>query len=181
MMMKRDEGGELRPPRWELEEGSVDEVSAVLADRAITRAQAIKLGGAALLAGTGMLLFQSPADARKRHKKHRRRRRRKAQVAPVDPLQQVTGTPLPISLSVTNPGSTPLTISNVKLLGADGAVVDPTLPVTIAPGATATIPITVTYDPSSPLVDAGELRLFENGTPVTVTNGNTDGNVDLSF
>ncbi len=73
----------------------------------------------------------------------------------------LAGTPIPIDMSVTNPGSTSLMISNVKLLGAEGAVADPTLPVTIAPGAAATIPVTVTYYPSSPLVDAGDLRLFD--------------------
>ena len=71
MLMKRDDGGELRPPQWELEEGSYDDVATMLADGTITRARAIKLAGATLLAGTGlMMLFQSPAEA------GRRRRRR---------------------------------------------------------------------------------------------------------
>ena len=178
MLMKRDEGGELRPPRWELEEGSFDEVSAVLAEGTITRAQAIKLGGAALLAGTGMLLFQSPADARKRHK--RRRRRRKAQVSP-DPVPVVpsTGTAL---VNITNPSDRPLTISGAELLDSNGSLVtatDLTDPVTIDPHTT--VPVTFTFDPTAPLVDAGQLRLLDaSGTPITVENGNTQGNVDVT-
>ena len=177
MLMKRDEGGELRPPRWELEEGSFDEVSAVLAEGTITRAQAIKLGGAALLAGTGMLLFQSPADARKRHKRHRRRRR-KAQVSP-DPVPIV---PAGTVLNITNPSDRPLTISGAELLDSNGSLVtatDLTDPVTIDPHTT--VPVTFTFDPTAPLVDAGQLRLLDaSGTPITVENGNTQGNVDVT-
>ncbi len=189
MLMKRGEDGELRPPRWELEESSYDDVATMLADGTITRARAIKLAGAALLGGALTVLWTDEADARRRRKK-KRRRRRKARVttAPsstntLNSLPPVAGEAIPITLAVTNPSdSNPLTISNVKLLGAEGAVVDPTLPVTIAPGATAEIPITITYSPSSPLVDAGELRLYDgSGVPVEVTNGNTSGNVDLTF
>ena len=93
MLMNRDEGGELRPPRWEIEEDSFDEVSAVLAEGTITRAQAIKLGGGALLAGTGMLLVQSPADARRRHKRCRREKKVTATPNQVDFGQQPVGIP----------------------------------------------------------------------------------------
>jgi hypothetical protein len=188
MLMSRDEGGELRPPEWELEESSYDDAAAMLADGTITRARAIKLAGATLLGGALTVLWTDEADARRRRRK--KRRRRKARVTPTPstlPQQQqdALGNPVAneIVLSVTNPSdSKPLTISDVKLLGAEGAVVDPTVPVTIAPGATVDIPITVTYDPSSPLVDAGELRLYDgSGVPVQVTNGNTSGNVDLNF
>jgi hypothetical protein len=179
MLMKRDEGGELRPPQWELEDGSsLGELSASLTEGTMTRAQTLKLGGAALLAGTGMmLLFQSPADARKRHKKHRRRRR-KAQVSP-DPVPIV---PAGTVLNITNPSDRPLTISGAQLLGSNGSLVTATdlnPPVTIEPHAT--VPVTFTFDPTAPLVDAGQLRLLDaSGTPITVENGNTQGNVDVT-
>ncbi len=182
--MKRDEGGELRPSQRELEEGSYDDAATLLADGTITRARALKLAGAALAGSALTLLWPAEADARNRRRRRKKRRRRKARVTTSpSTVPQQTDTPIPITLTVTNPSdSRPLTISDVKLLGAEGAVVDPTVPVTIAPGATVNIPITLTYDPSSPLVDAGELRLYDgSGVPVEVTNGNTLGNVDLNF
>ena len=39
MLMKRGEDGERRPSRWELEEGSNDDVATMLVDGTITRAK----------------------------------------------------------------------------------------------------------------------------------------------
>ncbi len=148
----------------------------------ITRSRAIKLAGAALAGSALTILWPAGADARREKKRPRRRRKARVTTDPTT-LPKEAGTPIPVTLNVTNPSDgDPLTVSDVKVFGAEGAVVDPTVPVTIAPGDTATIPIAVTYSPSSPLVDAGELRLYDgSGVPVEVTNGNTSGNVDLNF
>jgi hypothetical protein len=178
LLMKRDESGEIRLSREELENGSFDDVAAVLAEETITRGRAIKLAGAALLGGACTLLWPGEADARKK-KRRRRRRRRKARVETPAPLPRhdaEAGTPIPITLNVTNPagpGGPDLTISEVRLVDANGTVLAPALPVTIEPGETAQIPVTVTYEPTSPLIDAGELRLFEGGVAV--------GDVSLSL
>ena len=178
--MKRDEGGELRSPRWELEEGSFEEVPAVLAEGTITRAQAIKLGGAAILAGTGMLLFQSPADARKRHKKRRHRRKKKVTSTPdqVDFDQQPVGTPsTPQTVPVTNNQDTDpvyVSLSPEALNGgfefANGF--NPSLP--ILPGTTVDVPIKFT--PTTPGVQTGQLVISD--TPDAT--GNTLKVVDLT-
>ena len=195
MLMKRDDGGELRPPQRGLEEGSYDDVATMLADGTITRARAIKLAGATLLAGTGMMaLFQSPADARKK-KRRGRRRRRKARVeqqAPVSPTQfvPIPDTDLftaPVVFEVTNPSDKPLTISDVEVVGGEG-LADASLlngeSVTIAPNASEFV--TVNLSTSDPLVDAGSLQFIAgNGLPVTVVDANDDvvgdGDIDLAF
>ena len=192
--MKRDEGGEFRLPQGELEDRSFGDLTVGLTDVTITRSRAIKLAGAALAGSALTILWPAEADARRRRRRNKRRRRKaRVTTAPtstntLNSLPPVAGSAIPIILAVTNPSdSKPLTISNIELLGADGTVLAPSLSpdgVTIAPGTTANIPITVTYDPDSPLVDAGQLKLYdgrEPAVPVEVTNGNTDGNVDLTF
>jgi hypothetical protein len=92
MVMKNDEGGEVRPPQGELggssfDGQSFDELAAGLADGTITRARAIKLAGAALV-GSALTLFWpagaegqeegvEPAGRRERRRRRRRRERRR--------------------------------------------------------------------------------------------------------
>jgi hypothetical protein len=119
--MKRDEDGELRPPRWELEESSYDDAATMLVGGTITRARAIKLAGAALLSGTGlMMLFQSPAEAGRRRKKRRRRRRRTSTSRVRTNRRRVrfrdtpVGTTSPVEkVTTTNPGTQPISIDPV--------------------------------------------------------------------
>jgi len=187
MLIKRDEGGELRPSRWELEESSVDELSVMLTEETITRARAIKLAGAALLAGTGMMtLFQSPAEARKRRRR-RKKRRRKARVTP-DPVplpnetnnitfsvENLTGGLLP-PIAGAEVLSGPFEISLLgqePILGQESLVrFEQPIAVFDVPGTTvdAEVPLTITVLEDG--VQSGELRLFD-------ANGNTVDVVDL--
>jgi hypothetical protein len=192
MLTNRDEGGELRPPQWELEDGSFDEPSPGLAEGTITRAQAIKLAGAALLGGALTVLWADEADARKRRRK-KRRRRRKAQVT--DPLPLPVPVPnvenpgiISITFPVLNLGDKDLEIGDVKVVdGGNDGLADAELlngPVTIEAGQTE--PVTVNLTVTSPLIETGELRLIENdasGTPITVIdeNGVTVGDIGLDF
>jgi hypothetical protein len=148
--MKRDESGEIRPSQEELEVGSIDDLAAGLTEVTMTRSRAIKLAGAALLGGTGMMmLFQSPAEARRR----RRKRRRKVSSDPAQP--QFTAQPGgedTKTVEITNHQDTPVyilpdagsgTSFSVSLPGVSGPL---TQPVEIAPGAT--VPVEVTFSPA---------------------------------
>ena len=76
MLMKKDEGTEVRAPQNELvERVSFDDLDTELADRTITRSQAIKLAGAAFVGFALTLFLPEAADARHRGRRHRRRRR----------------------------------------------------------------------------------------------------------
>ena len=76
MLMKKDEGREVRALQNELvERVSFDDLATELADRTITRSQAIKLAGAALVGFALTLFLPEAADARHRGRRHRRRRR----------------------------------------------------------------------------------------------------------
>ncbi len=192
--MKRDEGGELRPPQWELEESSFDDLAVGLTDVTITRSRAIKLAGAALAGSALTLLWPAEADARRRRKK-RRRRRRKAVVnnnpATVSPSGTDGGGTT--TISITNPSDTrDLIVSGAQLLDSagnlvsTGGLIDPltgatlTDPVTIAPNDTADVGLTF----AGPLVGADSLRLFDgSGNPITVLNpdGTVAGDVDVNL
>jgi hypothetical protein len=182
VLMKRDVDGEIRPSREELEAASLGDPAASLAGVSVTRARAIKLAGAALAGSAFGLLWAAEADARKK-KRRRKKRRRKARVTP-NPVQPVaSGTPT--VLNIMNPSDKPLTISGVQLLDSAGGLLetqnltDPVTggPVTIAPHTT--VPVTVTFD--DPLVDGSSLRLLDGmSRPITVTNGDTSGNVPVS-
>jgi hypothetical protein len=182
--MKRDEGGEIRPSREELEGGSFDDLAAELADGTITRARAIKLAGAALFGGALTLLWPGEADARKRrrrrHRRHRRPRRRRARVTNPQP---VTVTPGDNTFNVKNPGSRALTIEKVQVLDSDGDVIAVKRlvggPVTIKPGKT--LPVTVNLD-ANDLLNADKLRLIDGrGIAVTVIDdeGVEVGDIDV--
>jgi hypothetical protein len=78
--MKKDEGREVRAPQNEfVERVSFDDLATELADRTITRSQAIKLAGAALVGFSLTLFLPGPAGARHR-RRHRRRRRRNTNI-----------------------------------------------------------------------------------------------------
>jgi hypothetical protein len=173
--MKRDEGGGLRLPE-ELETSSFDEVSAVLAEGTITRGRAIKLAGAALLAGSGMMaLFQSPAEARRRK---RRRRRKKVTATPEQPrFEAQPGASDTKTVTITNhqDGTSAYLLPDTgsgndfsfSVPGVSGPITEP---VEIAPGAS--VPVTVTFAPdasASPGVQTGSLTLVDadvSGEPV---------------
>jgi len=75
-VMKKDEGREVRALQNDLvERVSFDDLATELAHRTITRSQAIKLAGAALVGFALTLFLPEAADARHR-RRHRRRRRR---------------------------------------------------------------------------------------------------------
>ena len=174
------------------EEFSSEDPATRLADGVVTRAQALKLAG---FGGAGFLftlLWPADADARRRgrrKKKKRRRSRRTAEVTPTpNPLEVNPGTPF--TLTITNPSdSSPLIVSEVRLLDSSGKVIaieDLTDPVTIAPNGMEVVPVTITVDdlldPNDSLVDAEKLRLIDGrGVPITVVdeNGVTVGTGDL--
>lgn len=175
-MLRKEEVNENALPdrEAEVEEYWFDGPTA-LGDVRITRTQALKLAG---LGGAGFLLtlvLPDTADARKRR---RRRRRRRAKVTPVVVVPGAT-TPL----TITNlSADKPLTIKGFKVLDSDGRTIDTTVlgaPVTIQPGDTAIVPVTV----DGGLVDADKLRLIDDtGTPITVVdeNGVTVGDIDIA-
>jgi hypothetical protein len=67
MLMKRDEGGEVRPSWKEPQGASFDDLAMGLNSGAISRGRAIKLAGAALLSGAlGVFAAAGPAEARRR-------------------------------------------------------------------------------------------------------------------
>jgi hypothetical protein len=145
-------GAETRSSREGLEVGSIDDLAAGLTEVTMTRSRAIKLAGAALLGGTGMMmLFQSPAEARRR----RRKRRRKRKVSSNPALPQFTAEPGGTdtkTVEITNHQDTPVyilpdagsgTSFSVSLPGVSGPL---TQPVEIAPGAT--VPVEVTFSPA---------------------------------
>ena len=183
--MKRDEGGENRPSREELEGMSFDDLTAGLADGTITRAKAIKLAGAALLGGALTVLWADEADAlnRRRRRRKKRRRRRKAQVTPTQvPLPTLLSSVTPFVFTVTNPSDDkPLTISGFQVLGGDGTwgniqdlpdvtiqVDDPNTPLV----AENVGPVAITVDPQV-FADAEGLRLVDaSNTPITVVDEN---------
>ncbi len=177
-MLRKEEGKEhVLPGRAEgaAEEDSFEDPGAMLTDVGVTRTQALKLAG---LGGAGFLftmLLPDTADARKRR---RRRRRRRARVTPVVVIPGAT-TPL----TITNlSADKPLTIKGFKVLDSDGRTIDTEVlgaPVTIQPGDTAIVPVTV----DGGLVDADKLRLIDDtGTPITVVdeNGVTVGDIDIA-
>lgn len=186
MLMNRDEGGELRPPQWELEDSSFDELSAVLADGTVTRARAIKLAGAALLAGTGMMaLEQSPAEARRRRKKRRRRKRVTATPNPVafgseeDPVPVGTVSTQPVT--ITNNGTEPVYLQP-QLGNGFSLVVDPSIdpsltaiedPITLSPGDND---VYVAFNPLQEGVYDGDLTI----TATPDANSSTVKVVDLT-
>jgi hypothetical protein len=184
LVMKKDEGGEIRPSREELEGGSFDDLAAELVDGTITRARALKLAGAALFGGALTLLWPGEADARKRRRRRRRRprrpRRRRARVTNPQPVIVTAGDN---TFNVKNPGSKPLTIEKVQVLDSDGDVIGAKRlvggPVTIKPGKT--LPVTVNLD-ANDLLKADKLRLIDaRGVPITVIddNGEVVGDIDV--
>jgi hypothetical protein len=105
-MLRRDEDGKLRLPPEELEGSSFDDLTAGLADVTITRARALKLGGAALAGSAFTLLWPAEADARRRKKRRKKKRRNKVRTNPaqVDFGNQQAGIPSPPSnVTITNP------------------------------------------------------------------------------
>jgi len=76
MLMKRDEGGEVRPS-WEEPEAPFDDLSRGMADGTISRSRAIKLAGAALVGSALTLFLPDAAEGLELEAEHRRRRRRR--------------------------------------------------------------------------------------------------------
>jgi hypothetical protein len=178
MLMKRDEGGEIRPSREDLEGSAFDDLAPGLADGTITRARAIKLAGAALLGGALTLLWPGEADARKRRRRRKKKKRRKAQVTnpvPVPVPNVVNPGVIGITFPVLNLGDKDLVIKDVKVVdGGDDGLADAELangPITIEAGQTE--PVTVNLTVTDPLIETGELRLIDaGGTPITVVDQN---------
>ncbi len=186
MLMKRDEGEELRPPQWELEESSFEELSAELTDGTITRARAIKLAGAALLSASGlMMLFQSPAEAgRRRKRRKRRQRRQRRQRRPrartnrrrVRFRDTVGGTTSPVeNVTITNIGPEPIYVS--PDLGDNSFTLAPTFDATapILPGESVTVPIIFAPELLEEGLQTGELTIVDtDGDPVVVVDANNN-------
>jgi hypothetical protein len=135
------------------EEHPLDGSAAGLSKGLVTRAQALKLAG---LGAAGFLFASVLSDEANARRRKKRRRKKKVQVTSPLPLIVVPGGPTLVS--VLNPGSTPLTISEVKVLDSDGSVIrtvdvaDVTIPANGGLGV-------VTID--EPLVDAEGLRLID--------------------
>jgi hypothetical protein len=73
LLMKRDEGGPVRPSWKQPGEHSLDGLARGMADDTITRGRAIKLAGAALL-GSALALFSAEGEADAQNLRRRRRR-----------------------------------------------------------------------------------------------------------
>jgi hypothetical protein len=129
VLLKKNEDGEIRPSREELEAGFSD-LGAVT----ITRSRAIKLAGAALAGGAFSLFWAPEADAlnkkkRRRKRRARARRRRRAAIVATPSVVNITipGAVGALPVTVTNNGTTPVTISpqlvgdGFALLNADDA------------------------------------------------------------
>jgi hypothetical protein len=126
VLLKKNEDGEIRPSREELEAGFSD-LGAVT----ITRSRAIKLAGAALAGGAFSLFWAPEADAlnKKKRRRRRRRRRRRAAIVATPSVVNITipGAVGAVPVTVTNNGTTPVTISpqlvgdGFALLNADDA------------------------------------------------------------
>jgi hypothetical protein len=184
MLMKRDEGGENRPSREELEGMSFDDLTAGLADGTITRSRAIKLAGAALLGGALTVLWPGEADAanrRRRRRKKRRRRRRKAQVTP--PLTPVVpGVPAVFHITLPAGEDRTLTIEGFRVFNSEGQLVtaqDLTDPVVIQPGLLGG-DVAITFP--NGVADGNTVTLIDGrGVPITVVdeNGVSVGDVVL--
>jgi hypothetical protein len=144
VLLKKNEDGEIRPSREELESGFSD-LGAVT----ITRSRAIKLAGAALAGGAFSLFWAPEADARPNKKKRRRRRRRRRRRAAIVATPSVVDILLPgavgaVPVTVTNNGTTAVTISpqlvglGFALLNADDAQFE------LLPGASRLVEVTAT-------------------------------------
>ena len=171
--MKRDEGGELRPPQGELEDRSFGDLAVGLTDMTITRSRAIKLAGAALAGSALTILWPGEADAANRKKRRRRRRRRKAAVtsnsSPTTFPDTVVNIPSqPADVTITNGGTTSVTLTP-EVVG-DGFTIAPTFPgingFTLAPGVSIDVPVIFTPEVIGP--STGTLRILEGADNLLV-------------
>jgi hypothetical protein len=190
MLVKRGEDGERRPSRWELEEGSNDDLATMLAEGTITRARAIKLAGAALLSASGlMMLFQSPAEAGRRRKKRRRRRRRSTTRVRTN-RRRVRFRETPVG---TLPSESPVENVTITNIGTDPISIQPVFSspdFTLAPGFTFpeeiatrnSVTVPIAFTPLQEGVQTGELTFVDtDGSPVVIVdaNGNTVDAIQL--
>jgi hypothetical protein len=156
-MLRRDQNGKLHLPPEELEGSSFDDLTAGLADVTITRARALKLGGAALAGSAFTLLWPAEADARRRKKRRKNKRRKKVKANPAQvDFGPVPANPDPLpqkNVTITNNGTEPVSVSlnpgsNNQFAFAPN--VDPSTPFNpsapILPGTRAEVPITFTPD-----------------------------------
>jgi hypothetical protein len=172
--------------RGELEDSSFDDLTVGLTDVTITRSRAIKLAGAALIGGALTVLWADEADARKKKRRHRRRRatrvktnRRRVRFrnTPVGTLPSES----PVeNVTITNPGTQPITIEPV--FSSPDFTLAPgfTFPSEIAAGKNVTVPIVFT--PLQEGVQTGELTFVDtDGSPVVIVDahGNTVDAIDL--
>lgn len=177
--MRREERKEtsLRSSEEAAEEYSFDGSSGRLVSEAVPRRRALGLFGGALLGATGLtFLLADPAEARKRGGggKKKKKKRRRAPDAPGAPGAPVTSTGVTASptvldfgevnlgeintlpLTITNNGSTPVTIApDGPLLVGDGFSLVGAGPVTVAPGETKVVE--VTFAPTDALLDIGDI------------------------
>jgi hypothetical protein len=144
VLLKKNEDGEIRPSREELEAGFSD-----LGDVTITRSRAIKLAGAALAGGAFSLFWAPEADAlnkKKRRRRRRARRRRQAAIVATPSVVNITtpGAVGAVPVTVTNNGTTPVTLKpqlvgdGFTLLNADDAQFE------LLPGASRLVEVTAT-------------------------------------
>ncbi|MCA1688765.1 MAG: hypothetical protein LC714_09325 [Actinobacteria bacterium] len=146
--MKRDEGGEIRPSREELNVSSFDDLSEGLTDVTITRSRAIKLAGAALAGSALTILWPGEADAANRKRRRRRRRRRRKAAVTSDPSTMTFG----------------------DTVVGDGFTIAPTFPgidgFTLAPGTSIDVPVIFTPEVTGP--STGTLRILEGADDLLV-------------
>jgi hypothetical protein len=160
-LTKRNEDG-VHPFVGELE--PFDAASAAsLADVRVTRSQAIKLAGLGVAGFLFTLILPDEADALNRRKRRRRRRRRMRQRAITSNPSTVNfgdvtiGTPLTEGVTITNNGTTPVTL-RPEVVGDGFTLVDASN-FTLDPGESDVVDVVFTPDVGG--VSTGTLRLID--------------------
>jgi hypothetical protein len=172
VVMKRDEGEEIRPSRGELEVSFSD-----LGDVTLTRSRAIKLAGAALAGGALTVLWPAEADARNNKKKKKKRRRRRRQVKSNPQTldfgdTSVTVPSLPQGVTISNVG--PDTVVLRPVVVGEGFTLVDGAKFTLAPGETKLVE--VVFDPSVTGPSTGDLSIVDTRDGLVVENIDLLGN-----
>jgi hypothetical protein len=157
-LLRREEGKEntLLGGEKLAEEYSFDDSTGRLVGEAVPRRRALGLFGGALLGASGLaFLVADPAEARKRRRGKKRRRRAPVVAAGVTVSPTVLdfgevnlGQPQVLPVTITNNGTTPVTVPVDGIVGDGFTLVDPggglipiTAPITIAPGETKVVDV----------------------------------------
>ena len=119
-----------------------------------------------------MLLFQSPADARKRHRTRRRKKKVTATPNSLDFGDQLVGTPsTPQSVEVSNNGTEPVSVVLSPEALNGGFTFAPSFDASapILPGTSAEV--SIVFTPTTPGAQTGNLSVVDaNGNTVTATD-----------